>query len=676
MFLSIPMTENAKTHTSKDALRDSVLSHIFSYAKRVDTTGLSKISNYAYTKIQMKTNKRNATLTMVPTMYALAHGGGRQFVSEYYSKVTYDGEGLFKFQRILHVSTIPHRRNPMASALRFMTPNVYGENLFQENILSPFHPSNRRFYRYKVIMLPYGKVQLFVYPRLQNTQVVRSTAIVDAPTGKINIVNFEGEYDMTRFFISINMGQEGYQSLYPQKCDMRANFKFMGNRISGMYTTVYNLPKMVSDSLKNAEDTALMAKIRPIRLNKIDSLIYDDYHKRRQINDSISKNEPKKIDFVKDILWDIIGDNVFNRIKQNFGTQDQGYFRIAPLFNPLYMGYSQRKGLVYKFDVSGSYAFNKNWELYLRFRAGYSFKQKRFYYYLPASLKYNDKHEGFLRLEIGNGNRIYTNTVSRHILGISQKKDSLITMPLGDYTAFKDDYIRAFNHWSFNEKFGFELGLVTHQRKAVYPEFYKLNNYPYSFKSVAPAVALEWLPIGKKGPIFKVDYERGYKGLLGANIEYERIEMDMQAILYASRRRSYSLRLGSGFYTRKGDHWDFVDYTNFRDNNIPGGWNDEWSGEFELLNSGWYNASDYYVRSNITYEAPMFFTAWLPLGGHFIEKERLYVNSLLVRRLTPYTEWGYGFKTRLISIGIFAAFKKKQFDGVGFRWDFELFRNW
>ena len=66
----------------------------------------------------------------------------------------------------------------------------------------------------------------------------------------------------------------------------------------------------------------------------------------------------------------------------------------------------------------------------------------------------------------------------------------------------------------------------------------------------------------------------------------------------------------------QGDHWDFVDYTNFHDDNIPGGWNDSWSGEFKLLPSQWYNASDYYVRGNFTYEAPMIATAWLPLLGN------------------------------------------------------------
>ena len=44
----------------------------------------------------------------------------------------------------------------------------------------------------------------------------------------------------------------------------------------------------------------------------------------------------------------------------------------------------------------------------------------------------------------------------------------------------------------------------------------KLFNYPSKYVSVAPAVALELLPWGKKGSIFKIDYEKGWKNLLGS----------------------------------------------------------------------------------------------------------------------------------------------------------------
>ena len=668
-FLPIPM--EARRLSPRDAFADSVVRLIFQYAQSVDTTGRGAETAYAYSKFQIRTNKRNATLMMVPTMYAVAHGGGRMFIGEFYSRIRIDQNGRPVSKRLLNISTIPHRRNTMEQALRYMTPDVYGETLFQENILSPFHRSNRRYYKYTVTPLPFGMAQVYAYPRIKNTQTVATRAIVSSKTGMITLVDFEGEYDMTHFYINIRMGKNGYHSLGPAKCDMRANFRFMGNKISAMYTTIYGLKKQISDSLNNVNDTAMMNKVRPIQLNTEEESIYDRYYEHLRQKQAKS-SEANNGNFAKDVLWDVLGDNMLNRISTGFGKSNQGYFRLSPIFNPLYMGYSQRKGLVYKFDVRGSYAFDNNLQLSLQFRGGYSMRQHRLYYRVPFVFNYNAKHEGYLKAEFGNGNRITTNRVAKDLLTKPEQDEKQIDSIYN----FKDNYLRITDHWRFSPKIALEAGIVSHNRIAASPEFYKSRGYPAKYTSVAPTLGVQWSPIGSKGPVLTLDYERGIKGLLGSNIDYERVEIDAQTILYASRRRSYSLRAGTGFYTKRGDHWDFVDYTNFHDNNIPGGWNDDWSGEFELLSSQWYNASEYYVRTNFTYEAPMMVVSWLPLIGKYIEKERLYVSSLWVRQLHPYTEWGYAVTTRLMTLGVFAAFKNKKFDGVGFRWGFELFSNW
>lgn len=681
----LPHPAMARRVSPRDALTDSVMQLIFGYAQTVDTTGRGGKTTYAYTKFQMRTNKRNATLTLVPTMYAVSHGVGRRFISEYYSQVKIDKDGKPTVHRLLNLSTIPHRSNTMTQALRYLTPNVYGETLFQENILSPFHRSNRRYYKYSVTALPFGMAQVYAYPRIRNTQTVATRAIVNIKTGQISLADFEGEYDMTRFYISVVMGKQGFKTLGPIKCDMRANFKFMGNKISGMYTSYYDLPEMMSDSLKQQPDTTIMARVRPIKLNPDEETLYANYWthlaKARAKGDSTQKTN-----VVKDVLWDVVGDNLLNRISYGFGKQQQGSFRLSPIFNPLYMGYSDRKGVVYKFDLRSSYAFDENFQVALRFRGGYSLKQHRFYFKVPFTFTYNAKHEGYLLAEIGNGNRINTNRIARRMLGVVDQKDSIGGFSPGEIpgidqnhyelTEFKDNWLRILNHWRFNPHWALELGIVSHNRIAVKPDFYKAFGYPSKYTSVAPAIGLEWRPKAEHGPVFKVDYEKGIKNFCGSNINYERMELDMQAIHYLSRRQSLSLRIGTGFYTRKGDHWDFVDYTNFKDDNIPGGWNDNWSGEFELLSSQWYNASDYYVRTNLTYESPMLVMAWFPLIGRFIETERIYVSGLSVKHLNPYTEWGYGITTRLMTLGAFAAFRHATFDGVGFRFGFELFRNW
>ena len=136
------------------------------------------------------------------------------------------------------------------------------------------------------------------------------------------------------------------------------------------------------------------------------------------------------------------------------------------------------------------------------------------------------------------------------------------------------------------------------------------------------------------------------------------------------------MRLGTGFYTHKGKEWYFLDYTNFRENNIPGGWNDSWANSFELLGRNWYNVSKYYVRANLTYESPILLAAWIPYVGRYIEKERIYINTLSVSRLHPYIEYGYGFRTRAISVGAFVSQHKWDFKEATLRIGIELFRHW
>ena len=136
-FTLLPCWACARRSSPKDAYADSVMHLIFRYAQTVDTTGRAAHTSCAYTKFQLRTNRRNALLMLVPTMYAVAHGGGRKFISEYYNRMSHDANGQLINKRILGISTIPHRSRTMEQALRYMTPNVYEENLFQENILSP-----------------------------------------------------------------------------------------------------------------------------------------------------------------------------------------------------------------------------------------------------------------------------------------------------------------------------------------------------------------------------------------------------------------------------------------------------------------------------------------------------------------------------------------------------------
>lgn len=619
---------------------------------------------------------------LIPSMYAISHGAGRHFFNENYNKVqglnTDRYHGVTILKRLLNISTIPHRSNTMPIIQTYITPDVYGENLFCNNILSPFHFANRKFYNYQATPLLYGKVQIFVTPRYKNTQLVNAKAIADSKTGQILMADFDGTYDMTQISLSVELGEKGISSLLPKSSKLNAQFRFLGNNITGKIQTYFNLPQRLSDSLDNVADTALMAKVRPVPLDKTEQAIYSQYFAEKNRQDSLehSKNKKMKGDFVKDILWDMVGDKVLNNFTQDFGKESKGSIQLSPILNPFYMGYTQRKGFIFKCDLRATYSFNDNIQVAIGARFGYSFRLKQAYLSLPATFKYNNKHNGYLEMEYGIGNRINSNVIARNILGIKEKRDSTFQVDEEEITEFKDNYLRFTNHWMFNPHWGLDIGLSAHHREAIHPDFYLKNGYPASYRSVAPNIGVRWLPAGKKNLIITAQYEHSFSGFCGSNIPYGRFEADAKGIVAASSRRLFSMRGGLGFYTMRGTHWYFIDYANFCDRYIPGGWNDDWSGDFELLNSDWYNSSDYYLRSNFTYESPMILSSYLPFVGRFIEAERLYINTLFVKHLTPYTEIGYGFSSRFLSIGLFAAFKNADFYGVGCKFDLEIFRHW
>ena len=130
-----------------------------------------------------------------------------------------------------------------------------------------------------------------------------------------------------------------------------------------------------------------------------------------------------------------------------------------------------------------------------------------------------------------------------------------------------------------------------------------------------------------------------------------------------------------GFYTHRSTEY-FVDYINFRDKNLPGGWNDEWTGQFQLVNGQWYNESEYYIRAHLTYDSPLLALSWIPHAGRLIEAERFYASALSIQHHPFYYELGYGFTNRFFSTGIFTSFVGFKHDRVGFKFTIHIFNRW
>ena len=411
-----------------------------------------------------------------------------------------------------------------------------------------------------------------------------------------------------------------------------------------------------------------MDTLRPIPLTVEEEELYERTEDYFPAPPAPEDTITKKPNFFKKIFWDTIGETLVTPIR---AESQQTYFRLSPIIDPLAIRYSDSRGFSYKMKLRFQYTFSKHRYLTLNPYFGYNFKIKQFFFDAPLRMTYNPKRNGYAELTVGNGNRISNSTVAELI---KEEFGDTLDFTNMEMNKFNNTYIRAFNNIMLFDWLDLESGLVFHRRSAVNKTMMTRYDMPTVYTSFAPMIGIKILP-WPKGPIFTFTWERGIKNVFSSNISYERWESDAQWKIRMPGLRTLSLRTGYGTYSLREQNY-FVDFDNFQETNLPDGWDDDWTGDFQLLNGSEFNRSNYYIRANATYESPLMIASWLPYVGKYIEKERFYINSVLLERSRPYYEIGYGFTNRYISVAGFASFKNTHFERVGFKFDFEIFRRW
>ena len=622
-----------------------------------------------YMKFRYDIKKRNAGMWLIPTMYPLARGD-RHMLLETYSRIKFKSLDEYENQQQVVWGTVPHHRKAMAPILEFLTPNIYAPTIYPKHTLSPFHKSNRHFYKYTIRDLKNGYSVITFRPRRRrNTQLISGMAYVENETGRITQTQLSGDFDGIVFSTELTMGSEGANMFLPDHCATNAQFSFMGNKIFATFNAEYNCPVTLPDSLRNSHNRILIDSLRPLPLNRSEQgiyYVYDSLHPTRPaVPDSLKK--PKKNKALLNV-FDVIGENLVGNIR---AQSENASLRIYPLLSPQYLSYSRRYGFAYKIRMKADYHFNAHRFFEFKPQLGYNFKLKKFYYNLPLRFNYNPKRDGYVEVVYANGNRTNHSSIINEIH--HEYGDSI---DLGDMNldTFDDNYLRVTNNIMAFDWIDIETGFTYHQRKAYDPAAMRYFAKPTEYRSLAPVLSLKLRPL-RHGPLLTIDYERGLTGINGSNIDYERWEFDTSYKHLIHPSRKLNIRLGGGFYSRKKGNY-FVDYTNFRDNNLPEGWDDDWTGNFQLLNSRWYNDSRYYARANFSYESPLMFMSAIPVIGHFLERERFYLSALSIEHTRPYYELGYGFTTRFFTIGLFTSFLNAEFQNFECKFTFELFQRW
>lgn len=667
-MLGILMSSMPNVVFARSSTDSLVLQRIFNYRRNYTTGDIGGHTSYVYIKRNFNIWKRNFTLWFVPSMYSVAEGE-RSHLSESYNKIRFYNFDEYDSKCLVTFSTIRHNRHTMPITSEFLMPDIYSTCIYPDHILSPFNRNNHRFYRYRIRYKDNETAVVTFKPRfLNNTQLVSGEANVNTQTGRVVSTKFDGEYDMMRFHTEATMGEGETRSLMPKICTTHLVFKFMGNSIYFNNAAVYDCNAEVPDSLDEDFNLQRMDSIRPLALTNEEQIIRDRWDKDHQPDTSAVADTTKHFSFVKNVLQDAIGDNLVSSIRI---SNERGRMKISPILDPQYVSYSSTHGFAYKLKMGAYYNFNSRYSLEFQPWCGYNFKYKKFYFTIPFYFNYNPQRNGQVMVVYGNGNRIGNGGIIEEIQ--HEHKDTL-KFNDNQVNYFDDNYLTITNNIKLNKLFELTAGFTYHRRVPYNPDLLWYYGRPRTYRSLAPMLTLKITP-WRKGPFLSVDYERGIKGILGAESDYERWEFDASMKHEMEPQRKLNTKVGAGFYTRKKTNY-FVDYNHFRDDKLPGGWDDDWTGNFQLLESSWYNQSKYYVRTHFSYESPFLFGSWLPLIGHKFEKERLYLSALSLDKTRPYYEVGYGFSTRFISIGLFSSFLGTEFQGFDCKFTFELFRRW
>lgn len=634
------------------------------------------VESSAYMKYNVNVIRRNMAMFFVPKVDVLI-SGARRMLGESINKVTFYEGDKTESEVLVNSYTLSRSgaRN-VPSLINYLTPYIYNRTIFKSYIFSPFHRTNRYLYRYKLKMLG-SWAELSFKPKIKNPQLIKGKALINPQNGQVLTTTFKCDFRMykLKFDIQMNDGTEhmadpngeAVAALLPKRCNIEAYMRFLWNKVDIKYENTYEPDILLPDTLSKKKDREIMEKLRPYPLTDEEEALYQKYD---SINaperlDSIALSSKKK--FTMKRLWNDYGRQLFRTHTAEIGNTD---LRLNPLIDPMQLLHSSTKGFIYRIKTRAVVRLGENSAITFTPTGAYNFRRKRCYYELPLSWDFNMQRNAHIQMNMYNTDPISNTGIKYEVKKLKDKNTIVFdSLNLEYYHNMRLvlDFQYSFRPWNqFNVGANFYRRSPTHKSYVTSEGKHEKTNFTF-----APFV--EWTQrLWAKGPTLNINYEQGVMNIMGGTNSYGKQETDITWKLPLKRLRTVSLRLGGGCYIFNNRN-RFLDFNKFRDNNLQDTWNDKWTSDFQLIDRRWYNASDFYIRNNVTFESPLLCASWLPVVGQHVRMERVYINNLIVEDFHPYTEIGYGFATKAFSFAAYASFMNGKYNSIGCRFSLELY---
>lgn len=681
---------------AKDSLAMRIMEQLYS---KSESSGLALIESNLYLKQNVEVERKNILVSMFPNM-TLFDKGEKSYLSEFVYWVEQTQSALPKMRRLSAITTFANSSGELDCVLDFMTPQLCGERLFNNEYLSPFSSSNRNLYEFSLDTAWHspGTVRIVAVPRFRNIQLLASaSAVVDEADFSLRKIEMQGWNEQFNFKVAFGMAGDSGMPFVAGSVSLDIDYSFAGNRMAisaeGVFDHKKMLPRAGRDNAPRGYNIGVSSFVadgvsadlqtvqeRRLPLSRTDSLLY---MRKGVMLDSGKQNGRDSLDNdrgVKAWLWRV-GDEAISSHTLAWGGSD---LRISPLVNPSYLSYSTSKGLSYKLSMNLRTRFGKGMMLQMKPMVGYNFKYGEFYWGVNGEFSFAPMKRGALAVDAGRGNSVYSSMFLDAIKNASLDSLDFSTMPLLYY---RDAHLRVSARVEPINGLELHAGATLYKR-SLYGNASAIllgSDIQRHYRQLAPHFRAVWHPgmyyyiadgrkvnIGSRAPRIALDVEQGVSGIFGSQGVYTRAELDVQHKRRISSSASLYLRAGAGGYFHTKDIY-FVNYAFLKDNPLPLDKEDDENGVFQLLDREWYSSANKYLRLNACCTSPfMLLQRVVPKAG-FIKNENLYAGLLFISHLCPYWECGYGVETPYIDAGVFVGFENERFGRVGCKVSFSLF---
>jgi hypothetical protein len=701
---SVPKQVHAEEDSPLQA--DSIMSRVISYAAeywKLPVTSEAEI----YIKGRTRILDKNVLLRFAHHLFPV-NRNVPDMVFEMVSHSRFESPNTFFHDfKAIAGSSVPNRQKQQ-EILNFLNLNIYSSTAFNNEVLMPVARNAFRYYDFHLAGMD-GPPDARVYrirflPKYISRKLVGGYMYVVDGVWTISRIELSGRYYFSDFILTMTYGKTPERFNLPETADLSLTYRMLGNAVSSAYHSRYSYRavarteeegetggnmrngssldlsryyRSASDTVPIVFDSLYWEQVRDLPLSAEENALYAG----RQLSvpdTAVSGGINSYLTFTELIT---------NPINTDYKNT---YIRYYGILNPSQIGYSKNNGISYRQRMRIQKRFDNETQLGFAAELGFVSGRREFFFKADGYWEYWPEKSGRLSFRTGNGNQSYSFGMMKEIN--RQLADSAFRAEDLNLQYFRHYYVDIANRIDLFNGFRLTASLTFNRRNPVRRKIgvevgdgvKEIINSDYH--DLTSTVGISYTPryyyrmdgrrkeyLYSHYPTLSVEFAKAIPGVWKSEGDYGRLEAEIQQSVSLGLLQKLNYHVSAGMYTSKKSSY-FTDFRYFTRRNFPDTWDDQIGGVFNLLGIEWFYASDRYAQLHLMYENPFIVLQFFEKAApRYVSAERFYLSQLWMPALPSYTEIGYGVGNHFFNIALFAGFNRLSYQGIGFKFSFELF---